>query len=718
MAAGTSQQVAVSSLFERMSCANRRFDEIGDDLNHRPTRPDRWIVVINTGDFVHRGAERLCDGSALLYRDGSISPATYHECRDTVNLAALDPLEGRVPISYQRVNGEPRVVVAPDVDQGRERRTQNDGIRSDRRGRTDCNGGTEGLTEVDNTRLSQAVVARRPSDGQGIGYQMGLARCAGIAAVTAVLPQDDSVARSRQLVSERDPPGPIPCVPRKHDHERAAHRGIINSDPHREFDAIFSRDAAFLPRHRGRTRVGTGEVDESILQHPETSDDETSDKEAEGDHFCQPHPLTLPNARDLGMTATDFVLVSILLIMFGAAVVLGAAEASLLRVQRVRVEVQATAGDRSSKRLLGLLDDLPRVLNTVLLVVLLVQIGAATVVGVLSGRHFGNLGVTVASIALTVVLFVYAEAIPKTYAVRHPYTVARATVGLVAGLAWVLRPVVSVLVRFADLQAPGTGIATSTVVTEQELRKLALDAAVEGSIEETDRNLMERAFDLGDRTVDEILTPRTEIVAVGTDATIGAALEIAIHSGHRRLPVYEGELDRIRGVVRLHDLAAAVTDSPDAPVLTVATEEIVVPETKRVIDLLSEMQRTGVHLAVAVDEHGGTAGIVTIEDVVAELVGRVSDEGEILRPALRALGNGRWRLDAGADVEDLEAASGVELPAGDWHTVGGLVVGIAGRIPERGETFRFDGISITILDAEPHRVVTLEAVMTDQDPSS
>ena len=129
-----------------------------------------------------------------------------------------------------------------------------------------------------------------------------------------------------------------------------------------------------------------------------------------------------------------------------------------------------------------------------LLVVLLVQIGAATVMGMLSGRHFGNLGVTIASVALTVVLFVYAEAIPKTYAVRHPYQVARATQPILSALTWVLRPVVSVLVWFADLQAPGSGIAATTTVTEDELRRLASHAAVEGSIEESDRELMERGL--------------------------------------------------------------------------------------------------------------------------------------------------------------------------------------------------------------------------------
>ncbi len=418
------------------------------------------------------------------------------------------------------------------------------------------------------------------------------------------------------------------------------------------------------------------------------------------------------------MDGTDVTLLVTLVALLVAAVVLGASEAALLRVQRVRVEVAAGDGDRGATRLLRLVDDLPRVLNTVLLVVLLVQIGAATVTGMLSGRHFGNLGVSIASIVLTIVLFVYAEAIPKTYAVRHPYQVARATAPIVGALAWLLRPIVSVLVWFADLQAPGTGIAASTTITEDELRRLASHAAVEGSIEQTDRELMERAFELGDRRVNEIVTPRTEIVAVEADATIRDALDVAIRSGHRRLPIFNGDLDSVTGVVRLQDLAAGMADRPDDPVTAVATDHLVVPETKRVVELLGEMQSTGVYLALAVDEHGGTEGIVTIEDVVAELVGRVSDEGERLRPSIRRAGPGRWQVDAGADLDDLEQATAVSLPSGEWHTVGGLVIGVAGRIPTVGESFDFDGLRLTVVAAQPHRVSTLTAALSDHTPSS
>ncbi len=418
------------------------------------------------------------------------------------------------------------------------------------------------------------------------------------------------------------------------------------------------------------------------------------------------------------MDGTDLTLVVVLIALLVAAVILGASEAALLRVQRVRVEVAAGDGDRGALRLLRLLDDLPRVLNTVLLVVLLVQIGAATVTGMLSGRHFGNLGVSIASVALTVVLFVYAEAIPKTYAVRHPYQVARATTPILSALAWLLRPVVTVLVQFADMQAPGSGIAASTTVTEEELRRLASHAAIEGAIEQTDQELMERAFELGDRRVVEILTPRTEVVAVAADVTIREALDTAITSGHRRLPIYDGGLDNVVGVVRLQDLAAAITDRPDDFVTAVATDQLVVPETKRVVELLGEMQSSGVYLALAVDEHGGTEGIVTIEDVVAELVGRVSDEGERLRTPIRGAGPGRWYVDAAADLDDLEDKTGVSLPSGDWHTVGGLVIGVAGRIPSVGETFEFDGLLLTVRAAEPHRITVLTAALSSQPPSS
>ncbi|MDK1017952.1 MAG: hemolysin family protein [Actinomycetota bacterium] len=404
------------------------------------------------------------------------------------------------------------------------------------------------------------------------------------------------------------------------------------------------------------------------------------------------------------MSATDLWLLSTLFALIVSASVLGAAEAALLRVPRVRIEIAASDGDARSRTMLALLNDLPRVLNTVLLVVLLVQIAAATIAGTLAVRLFGSLGVTLASFALTFVLFVYSEAIPKTYAVRNPETVARATAPLLRFLARLLRPVVSVLVRFADLQAPGTGIASPTAPTEEELLHMASEAAATGLIEESDRVLIDRAFALGDLKVDDIYVPRLDIVSVSNDLSVREGLDFALASGHRRIPIYDGNIDNIVGIVRLSDLAAASLERPESGVASIAHEPLVVPESKRVIELLDEMQRADNHFAVVIDEYGGTAGIVTIEDVAARLVGPILHEGEPATTGIDRIDATTWIVAGATDTDDLERALDLELPEGEWNTLAGLLIGHAGRIPGVGETFTITGARFEVTEALNHRI--------------
>jgi len=406
--------------------------------------------------------------------------------------------------------------------------------------------------------------------------------------------------------------------------------------------------------------------------------------------------------------STDLLMIASLLALIAAAGVLGAAEAALLRVSPVRVAVRADGGGRGAARVLPLLDDLPRVMNTILLAVLLAQIAAATLAGTLAARHFGNLGITISSIVLTLLLFVYAESIPKTFAVHHPVRVAELTAPMVRILATLFRPVVSVLVWFADLQAPGSGVASPTAVTEQELVRLAADAAKAGRIDDTDLDLIQRAFALGDLTVDEILVPRTEVVGIPAQATVAQALEIATKAGHRRLPVFDGDLDTLIGMVRLRDLASAALEDPDRPARLAARPELIVPEGRRVVDLLDDMQRTGLHFAVVVDEHGGTEGIVTIEDVVEELVGGIAEPETAPGPSIHQIGPGRWRVDAAAGINELTEATGIDLPPGDWTTVAGLVIDTAGRVPEPGDVIEVGELRIEVLESAPHRVIAVE----------
>jgi len=398
------------------------------------------------------------------------------------------------------------------------------------------------------------------------------------------------------------------------------------------------------------------------------------------------------------------------------AAFLAAAETALVRIPRVRLEVAAEKGDRPAARVLRLVHDLPRVLNAVLLTVLLVQVGAATIAGVVAERHFGNTGVTIASVLLTVVMFVYTEAIPKTVAVRHPLAIARLVAIPVAALAFLTRPLVAVLLFVADLQAPGKGIASSSTVTEAELRRLAADAAAAGEIAPADLDLIERSFTIGDTPVGAIIVPRPAVVALPLGTPLAEALDRALRSGHRRLPIYQGDLDGICGVVRLRDLAAAVSAGWPSTLAELQQPIITVAETRKVRDVLRDMQASGHHLAAVIDEHGGTTGIVTVEDAVEELVGDIGEAGRPRPRPVRPLAPGRWAVDASADVPELEQALGASFPDGRWRTVAGLVIGAAGHLPRVGETVTVAGFSFRVTAATRRRVVRVEVTAPASPP--
>lgn len=401
------------------------------------------------------------------------------------------------------------------------------------------------------------------------------------------------------------------------------------------------------------------------------------------------------------MTGSDLPLIVLLLAALLAAVFLALAEASLLRVKEFRVRFLAKEGNRRGLRLAGLIERLPQVLNMILLLALLSQIGAATITGMLAQRWFGNLGVTLASALLTIVLFIYGEAIPKTYAVRHPERTAMFVSGPISLLDRALRPLVTMMVWIADLQAPGKGITTSPTVTEDELRVLTHRAAHEGEITEEDRDLIERAFRFGDRRADDVMVPRPDIVAIPSNATIDSALETALAHGHRRLPVYADTLESITGVVALRDLIAARDGGPET-VEHLATPTLITPESKRITSLLAEMQSRQSHLAIVVDEYGVTVGLVTVEDVAEELLGTLSFDDSA--PEFEQIGPDSWNVTGSTPVEDL-AALGMEVPEGEWNTVAGLMMGKTGRLMKVGEEVVINDYRLTAERVRRRRIV-------------
>lgn len=310
---------------------------------------------------------------------------------------------------------------------------------------------------------------------------------------------------------------------------------------------------------------------------------------------------------------------------FVGAAVLSAAEVSIIRVRRSEALTDARTGHGPSRRLLQVIDDLPLVLNTVLLLVLLFQVAAATIGGFLAARWFGGLGVSVATVVMTVVLFVYAEAIPKTRAVLFPLETARRLAPMLWVLTSLLKPAVAAVVRFAGFHT-GPGAATLGVLTEAEIRALARESAEAGEIATHDAILVDRSFVFNDCSVAEVMVPRSDIVAVAADSRVVDALAIAIEADHERLPVHDDGLDDVVGVVRLRDLAAAARTQPTALTATLRRPVLRCDPDDLISGLLHRMQTGLCWLAVVIDQHDRTCGLVTVEDIVAELVGEIADE--------------------------------------------------------------------------------------------
>lgn len=323
-----------------------------------------------------------------------------------------------------------------------------------------------------------------------------------------------------------------------------------------------------------------------------------------------------------------------LAVCFLGAVGLAMAEVSIVRVRRSQVLVEAKDGSAQAARLLELIDDLPVVLNTVLLVILLLHVTAATIGGVLADRWFGGFGVTMATVVLTIALFLYAEAIPKTKAIQHPHRLALWLTPGLRLLVTVSRPVVSLLAWLVERHT-GELPAGSQVITEPELVALAEESAAVGTIDPSDAELVGRSFDFNDRRAREVMVPRDRIVAADAEESVAVALERAMTNGHRRLPVVEGDLDDIVGVVRLRDLVANIQADQRTPVRLLTSTILRCGPDELISQVLDRMQLRGQWLAVVVDQDDRTVGLVTVEDLVAELLGEIEDQRRTARPVRR-----------------------------------------------------------------------------------
>ncbi|MFE2541241.1 hemolysin family protein [Actinacidiphila glaucinigra] len=365
------------------------------------------------------------------------------------------------------------------------------------------------------------------------------------------------------------------------------------------------------------------------------------------------------------------------------------AEAGIARTSRFRAEAAVRAGRRGADKLLAVSSDPTRYLNVALLVRVACEMAAAVLVTVVCVRHFERTwqAVLVAVAVMIVVSYVAVGVSPRTIGRQHPLNTATAAAYVLLPLARVMGPVPALLILLGNALTPGKGFRQGPFASEAELRALVDLAESESLIEDEERRMVHSVFELGDTLVREVMVPRTELVAIERFKTIRQAMTLALRSGFSRIPVTGESEDDIVGIVYLKDLARRVHINRDAetdPVSSLMRPAYFVPDTKNAGDLLREMQRERNHVAVVIDEYGGTAGIVTIEDILEEIVGEITDEYDRELPPVVELGGGRYRVTSRLDLGDLGELYGGDLDDEDVETVGGLLAKTLGRVPIPG----------------------------------
>lgn len=435
------------------------------------------------------------------------------------------------------------------------------------------------------------------------------------------------------------------------------------------------------------------------------------------------------------------MLVEVLLLVVAAALVVAcgvfvAAEFSFLAVDRASVDSAVAAGRRGSVGLRAALRSLSTQLSgaQVGITVTNVAIGflAEPTLGRLLAGPLATVGVpeaasfkiafTVGLLVATGVTMVFGELVPKNLAIAHPYGVARvvqlpqrwfttATGLLTRGL----NAAANRIVRMMGVE-PQEELASAR--SPQELVSLVRHSAAAGTLEQPTAALVERALRFDDKVAADVLTPRTRMVAVDRDAPVADVVEVARRSGHSRLPVLGDGLDDVVGIV---ELPAIVGIEPDQRqrrrVDEVMREPLVVPDTLPLDDLLQRLLDGGAAMAVVVDEFGGTAGVVTFEDLVEEIVGDVVDEHDRRRPAIRRSSGGAWVVSGLLRPDEVADATGIHLPESESHeTLAGLVLERLGRLPSRGDMVEVDGVRLQVLRMDGHRIDRLRVTPIPREP--
>jgi len=392
-----------------------------------------------------------------------------------------------------------------------------------------------------------------------------------------------------------------------------------------------------------------------------------------------------------------------------------AGEYGLVTARRTRITELRDQGNRGARLVLQITANPPRFIAAMQLGVTITSLGIGALGEPVFAHIFEPIPATIVSFGLAFLLITYlhvviGELIPKGMALGHPETTALVVSTPVRWFFVLLKPLIWVLERSSDgalrllgLEPPGE---ERGVYSEAELRMLLARSTEHGELEQQEQEMLYKVFDFADKEVADVMVPRPEVVALSIDLPPEECLAAVIDSPYTRYPVYRKTLDNVVGILHVRDLFSAMNDRGIA---NIRMEEIVrdayiVPETKDLAAMLTEFRRTNQHMAIVVDEYGAMQGIVTLEDLLEEIVGEIEDEFDLPDESFERIDDDTIRIDGTFPIDDFNEQFGTQLPIEDYHTMGGFVFGLLGRAPEPGDSVDSDGMRFDVVEVEGSRI--------------
>jgi putative hemolysin len=414
------------------------------------------------------------------------------------------------------------------------------------------------------------------------------------------------------------------------------------------------------------------------------------------------------------------------------------AETALVACRTSRLEQlsdsEAGGGERRRSAINAFLREPTRIVAAVQIGITVLSVtDAAIAIGVLtpplahglSSVHFPHpirVAIVILVILVSVLVLVVGEIVPRAIAVRQPERVALFVAVPLQWIEMIERPATAVVLGLSNVLVKPFGLSasfSSPVITEEELKTLLDTSEQEGVIEQDEKEMLRNVISFADTSAHAVMTPRIDMKAADVTIPVEKLINLIVDCGHSRIPIYEDTVDHILGVIHAKDLLPALATGMKGVDIRALTRTVVfVPENKRVDELLEEFRRSNTQLAIVQDEYGGTAGVVTVEDLLEEIVGEIQDEYDVESPLLVREDDGTVELDARMSIDDVNEELDLSLPKDDFDTVGGFVFGLFGRMPQQGESVEHDGVTFTITQTDGRRVYRLKIGKTPPPPEA